>query len=164
MTSHRKENHKDKLKLINKIICYLCGKSFCNNYWLKHHVKIIHEKRKDYKCEKCEKLFSDKNNLKAHVKMVHENIKDKICDVCGKAFGNTTMLKVHKDAVHEGLKVQCPNCHKYLSKSGLKEHIDTVHIKSKRYNCQFCEKSYGGQTHLRRHLRTIHMDLLNSQK
>ena len=65
--------------------------------------------------------------------MVHENIKDKICDVCGKAFGNTTMLKVHKDAVHEGLKVQCPNCHKYLSKSGLKEHIDTVHIKSKRY-------------------------------
>ena len=42
---------------------------------------VVHEGRRDWKCEHCGKAFSINNNLLQHVKRLHENgVKDKICD------------------------------------------------------------------------------------
>ena len=43
---------------------------FFNRTDLRRHIEMVHEGRKDYKCENCEKLFSTADNLKKHFRSV----------------------------------------------------------------------------------------------
>ena len=54
----------------------------------------------------------------------------------------------------------CPHCSKEFStRHRIKEHIDTVHMKLRRYRCMWpgCFKSFGRDTHLTVHMR-MHKD------
>ena len=90
--------------------CEICDKDFKNSKGLKYHfkfihtlekeyvfklqsqlnvhMKIVHEKKKLYKCDSYEKAFSIAGNLKTHMNTVHNGQKDHKCDSCGKVRGD----------------------------------------------------------------------------
>ena len=51
-------------------------------WYLKRHVKAVHDKIKDNVCEKCNYATSTKSELNKHIKVVHDKIKDKFCEKC----------------------------------------------------------------------------------
>ena len=43
----------------------------------------VHEKERGHKCEK---IFTIKKNLIVHIRVIHEERKDPKCDICGELF------------------------------------------------------------------------------
>ena len=45
-----------------------------------------------------------------------------------------------------GRQFSCPQCQRsYVTKHGLKEHVDTIHKKQYRYRCETCGKGFVGR-------------------
>ena len=64
--------------------CDLCNKHFVQKAYLKFHIRSVHEKIKDFKCEVegCDKEFFYKHELKEHTKYTHQGIKEHFCHLC----------------------------------------------------------------------------------
>ena len=58
-------------------------------------MKSIHDKIKDFKCDKCEYKTTTKHNLIHHIKSIHDNIKDFKCDKCEYKTTTKHNLKKH---------------------------------------------------------------------
>ena len=65
------------------------------------HLKSVHNKIKDFKCNKCEYECYSKGNLKRHVKMIHSKIKDHTCELCDYICSSKDSLKIHIKHVHD---------------------------------------------------------------
>ena len=57
------------------------------------HIRVIHEERKDPKCDMCGKFFSQTKSLKRHIHTIHESHKDYKCHYCAKNFSQAGVLK-----------------------------------------------------------------------
>ena len=65
-------------------------------------------------------------------------------------------MKTHKDNFTERKHLECDKCNKvFETKSGLREHIESVH-KGLRFPCEICAKYLYSKQALVRHQRTIH--------
>ena len=87
LNSHMKSTHNTNL------FCVKCSMSFeeryslkreCSNCFglkgnLKRHIKTIHNRLKDFQCDKCLNSFVDKRNLRMHMKTIHLQTKDVWC-------------------------------------------------------------------------------------
>jgi hypothetical protein len=73
-----------------------CGFASEHKCSLKRHIKMIHDKIKDFKCNNCEYITSTNGNLKKHIKMVHDKIQDFKCDRCEFKTSDSGNLKKHK--------------------------------------------------------------------
>ena len=78
----------------------LCGCKFVANSVLVHHIKVVHEKIKDYECQLCSKRFGSSGHLKRHLANVHGARKDFQCQACGKTFAQISALNTHINHVH----------------------------------------------------------------
>ena len=138
--------------------CDLCGQVFMAKRSLIHHIKIIHEGRKDYNCHLCNKDFTKECHLNTHIKTIHEGQKDYKCDVCYKDFSSVSHLKYHKNTVHEGRKdYKCDKCEKkFTHSSTLKIHVKTVHEGQKDFKCHLCNTGYATKIILNNHVKSIH--------
>ena len=97
---------------------------------LKHHIKTVHEGKKDHLCPECGKSFDRNYTLKAHLAVVHSiGVKQShICKECGKNFGRKSNLRIHIETVHNGVKKQCQFCKSKFTQSGtLRAHIKKHH-------------------------------------
>ena len=114
------------------LFCQFCKKIFNEIGELKTHVKTVHEVNiKDHKCHICSEIFGKKYHLTLHIKNVHGNGKRTyvgLCRLCGKNFKNLTMLKSHMERIHEGQKP---------------------------FACNFCNKTFGQNEHLKLHVRNF---------
>ena len=147
---HCKNNHRNK-----SVKCNLCNKWFVSNVNLLHHVEAVHEKLKKNKCETCQKVFYEKGNLKKHIKLVHEDKENHSCEICGKTFCNEIDMKRHVKLVHESQKLRkCDICGQSY-KTSLQKHIDIVH-KERNAKCDTCAKEYCDMDNLKRHVETVH--------
>ena len=43
-----------------------------------------------------------------------------------------------------------------ITKDKLKEHISSVHEKSKDFQCDFCDKSFSQKSHKKTHIASVH--------
>ena len=77
--------------------CNTCHKRFHFKSELKDH-ELTHSGEKSFVC------FNKSFNSKTHVKTVHEKKKDFKCDICGKEFVRNSYLEKHMIEAHENAK------------------------------------------------------------
>ena len=162
--------------------CERCGLNFEKKHLLNRHVKIKHTvKERKYKCsnQDCDKAFFNISALKKHVESHSEKgkycleifssrdltyeiylkfIPEMPCEYCGKLFSCLNNLRTHL-YYHSEPKFVCEfeGCgKKFFMKKLLKAHIN-VHRGQKDFVCEYCEKSYFFQAHLKRHILSMHM-------
>ena len=76
-----------------KYPCEECNESFKFKNGLQKHVKIVHFRKKPFKCHICKGVgFRSKSGLNGHVIKFHEGKKPFACDVCDEGFLTGTDL------------------------------------------------------------------------
>ena len=125
---------------------------------MKRHIKAVHDKIKDIKCDKCDAVFFTKCHLKDHVKAVHDKTKDIKCNKCDFVCYSNGGLKLHTKAVHDKTKdIKCDFCNYVCSRNGImKAHIKRKHDKIKDYKCDKCEYACPAKRDLQLHTASIH--------
>ena len=98
------------------------------------HVKVVHEKRRDFKCSMCNHAASKKTNLSQHVKSVHLRVRDQECEKCDFKCSHKAVLVRHMKEVHENIRDhECPKCDMKFSRSLiLVAHIERIHERGKK--------------------------------
>jgi ribosomal protein L37AE/L43A len=75
------------------------------------HVKTVHEKIMDLKCQECDFVGVLKCNLTMHVKSVHEQkIRNHKCQYCNFTTTNKMDLKMHVKIVHDFIAISQKQC------------------------------------------------------
>ena len=124
------------------------------------HVKLIHEKRKDYKCSMCNYAAGTRQGLGYHVKSAHEHLRDVVCDECDYRTSHKHNLVFHMKVVHKKIKeYECSSCgHKCAELRGLRRHIEAKHgestkeaTKSDQRCCEVCGFKSSKSSELARH-------------
>lgn len=75
--------------------CEICGKVFALTYSLQNHIRMVHEKVRNYLCKYCGKAFARKSYFNIHEKLHTSNEEPYKCHLCGKGFRLPGGLKVH---------------------------------------------------------------------
>jgi exonuclease III len=85
--------------------------------------------QKNWPCNKCDKSLSSKQCLTSHMKVVHDKIKEFRCTKCDKSFAANYYLQTHIDVFHNEIKFNCDKCPKcYESQSALSRHQSKYHL------------------------------------
>jgi KRAB domain-containing zinc finger protein len=148
-------------------VCQHCGHISKTSSQLKNHIKAIHLKTQDNKCDHCDFKTVRKESLTDHMRRMHSekgelNEEDPLeaehhsCEQCH--FTSTTVhaLKVHTGLVHGTKKRHCPHC-TFIGASGsrLNRHMLSKHTKTK-HKCDLCEYSASLMSSLYDHVRKWH--------
>ena len=129
------------------IPCTYCNFSSKWNSCVKMHIKLVHEKRKDYKCSLCDYAAGTRQALGYHTKSAHANLRDVKCEQCDYTTSHKHNLDAHVKNVHKGIKKEheCSICgHKCATNDLLRRHFDAKHNKPLDKNIQ--EKGGGDRT------------------
>lgn len=87
--------------------CESCSKTFLRKFSLKRHVKAIHLREKDFKCE-CGKNFISRDQLKRHVISKHTQERPYKCEKgCEKSYATKMARNYHYRTFHENKKFVC---------------------------------------------------------
>ena len=58
----------------------------------------------------------------------------------------------------------CPICAKVLiNRTQMRKHFKEVHLKEKKYECQFCHKFFTQACTRKRHVVTMHSDMMTAE-
>ncbi|MDA9272067.1 C2H2-type zinc finger protein [bacterium] len=119
---------------------------------------MVHDKIKDFECDKCDATFSKNSDLQRHIKAVHNKIKDQECPDCEYKFSSNGNLQAHIKQVHNKIKdFECPDCdYKCCTNGNLQAHINRVHYKIKDFECDKCEYKCSQNAHLQQHINMVH--------
>lgn len=113
---------------------------------------LSHELNK-FPCQLCDYQATQKSHLTQHNNSVHQNIKIQ-CTMCGHKAAHLGHLKTHIQSQHKEVKkTLCVLCNKEFS--GLYNHIKSKH-KGVTYNCNICQYKITQNSHLTRHIKTLH--------
>ena len=147
--------------------CVICNKYLSSRSKLARHIKEVHDKIKDYKCDKCSYACSQKNSLNLHMKAIHEGIKatkDFKCDQCEYAASRNYYLSVHIKTRHgndtsNNRGHKCEQCGKMFStKQKMQLHIKCIHDKIKDHKCDLCDHASASKFNLDIHIKGVHGD------
>lgn len=164
--------------------CEQCGKKFGQVGNLNYHL-ALHNAKKSHKCEFCSESYLRIRDLRRHRVMVHAQTDITVkelneaedtggehetpkgaqkkpkdlpyaCDLCSRSFKLPSSLASHIKVHSEDRKFVCNDCGNGFKKlEHLKMHINTVHLKTKAYSCQVCNKSFARvgdrNVHMRSH-------------
>ena len=113
--------------------------------------------------EDLEELEEDPLNINS---VVHEGKKDFKCNICNRGFKHRTSLCQHIDRVHEKDIVKCGICDIHLKpKNNIHQHMRRFHLqykkknrykKENRYKCDTCNLKGFTIQGFKRHLLSIH--------
>ena len=59
------------------------------------HVRLYHEQKYDYVCDRCEYRALTNTTLKLHIKSIHDKIKDEVCHLCPFSTSRAPNLQEH---------------------------------------------------------------------
>ncbi|OXA47380.1 gastrula zinc finger protein XlCGF7.1 [Folsomia candida] len=90
--THLEKSARDMLE------CHLCPQTLLSKEGLQHHVRAVHENRRNYACAFCDKRFSGSSDLKRHVEGSHATNEELIhsCDRCEFNTHSKYNLAAHK--------------------------------------------------------------------
>lgn len=132
--------------------CYICAKTFCRIYMLKHHIGVYHA-LPIHQCIFCEKKFKSRNTLKQH-ESAHNNTNTYQCYICNKKLLCRTTLRKHIIHLHSGIQFYCDHCGwSFNQKVNLESHIRTRHLKQRKYPCDVCGKLFTAKCYVKRHTK-----------
>ncbi|CAL8080183.1 unnamed protein product [Orchesella dallaii] len=135
--------------VIEKVQCNFgnCKKSFLDPYNLWVH-KNIHNKQ--FPCPLCEKTFTGDAQRKIHLRY-HNGERPFACDQCSERFPSKSNLERHMISQHGAPKHKCEYCLKeYADRSQYLAHV-RLH-EGGGFNCEVCNKAFGSERDLRKHL------------
>ncbi|XP_061188855.1 PR domain zinc finger protein 15-like [Saccostrea echinata] len=150
--------------------CHHCQQKFPGQTALKAHIKKEH--RRTIQCKVCLKNFLAYKEYETHTcvdefgnpaEFVAERdmnlLGDKpICHVCGKEFTTTSNLNKHVK-IHGEKKVECEHCgKKFHHEEYLKVHVEGVHEKKHKFQCEECGKFLTSKPGLVSHMKQFHSD------
>ena len=116
---------------MHKGIVYKCTEPDCeyalaNEGALRKHVRKVHEKIRDSKCETCGRLFYSDKDMRSHYKIRHVTEKNFACDQCVSRF---------------------------VTNGKLLKHIKVVHLKERKHRCDICKKAFSVKDSLNQHMK-----------
>ena len=145
-------------------MCDLCPKTYSilmrfNRHKSNHQngkIKLKQKSQKqktNFQCEICKKQMQNYNEMWLHKRTHSEpNLK---CNHCKKGT-----LYAHKRNMHgKSLRStqNCTQCDMVLaSKYSLNMHIETIHLRQKKYHCSLCEYRTGHPSSLKSHIENVH--------
>ena len=143
--------------------CTQCGKKFATHTKLKGHVKVVHDKIKDYVCDECDKPFGTNGLLSQHKIRVHSTFRPFKCNICYKGHVTKVELVLHM-GVHTGEKPWakrshdfiCGECGKTFSKNRDFEDHKRFHEEGFANKCDQCGKTYNYKSGLQAHIKSAH--------
>ncbi|XP_021348789.1 zinc finger protein 761-like isoform X2 [Mizuhopecten yessoensis] len=148
---HRIENHIEKF-----YTCEFCAEQFYTQRSLKVHLAKKHD-QKPFKCPKCLEYFSCRADKKKHVTVAHPELAAQ-CEKCGEFFFGQERLQCHVRGMKckarsdtEGNKIPCEVCGKTVLRSGMKKHMDTIHLKIHSHKCEVCSFTTNSTQSIKHH-------------
>ena len=176
LESHIEIMHKE----IEDVNCSICSKVFNSRYGLYVHTKNMHEKLNNIYCDVCGKIFTRLTDLNTHVMLMHKNgegckQKEKIAVLTGNNNSHKEKCtQKDKNTVFECPKQRisylerqklygCIFCSQlFASKSWVKKHIDTVHMKISDSTCNICGKEFNNKLSCKEHIKSVHKEIKDS--
>lgn len=150
--------HQPRDRVYSCPICDALGKSFSVNikYEYKVHVDTYHRgENNKIVCPQSDCKYKHKSvhDVSRHLKGFHYKIRHQ-CNQCPRNFAYKTVLNMHRRARHEGRPLFCDQCdYQAQQLSGLKRHVNSVHLRLKPYHCQHCKWKFAQKQHLKKHFR-----------
>ncbi|KAL0808633.1 hypothetical protein ABMA28_013071 [Loxostege sticticalis] len=140
--------------------CDLCDKIFKSISAKKDHVERIHMKVKKHRCPHCKEMFKEYGQRIKHMVRVHGvKVPEFRCTMCPKVYMFSGQLRVHERVAHfKTRKYECDICQKLCSNASvLREHM-VCHSGERNFECQVCKKKYGRKKTLVEHMRIHNND------
>ena len=152
-----KDGFKKVVEETEYLTCPQCKRSY-NKRSLTRHIKTVHEKVKEFKCDRCLYACSQRTNLRNHINAVHEKKREFKCELCEFTAVVRSKLKYHIKSVHEKiLDHKCGQCdYATYKKHKLQEHEKGVHDKIKRYKCDQCDYAAFKKDNVDEHVKRVH--------
>lgn len=155
--NHRAPNLRSLSRHVQKhflqYMCENCGKEFCTNTSLVHHVRFSCSKLNDNqkRCKKCRKIVV--KSMEEHFKE-SENCKQHICNSCGERLATWKLKQAHMEEMHSisRKKYPCPECVLvFPTANRLRNHFITVHTDDF-FACPHCGLRFDTRHKFNRHL------------
>lgn len=147
------------------LCCDKCEMKFTSEHFLNKHVKLTHRNKNNAAiCEFCGKDCKKPASLKVHLNC-H---KVKPCPYCGKLLKSHSHYKVHVKNHESNIKkpsrkvqYSCNVCsYKSFNKNSLQAHINKVHLQTRPFICELCNKGFFKKSNLTEHM-TVHTKVKN---
>ncbi|XP_058800089.1 zinc finger protein draculin-like isoform X2 [Phymastichus coffea] len=184
LIKHMRLDHETKATA-TRYECDTCGRSYLSKLKLLKHV-LLHERRTLCKSmlqaeeqviesskvfdrqthklkficqlEDCNAVLKSRRGFLRHMR-VHEDRRPIICEHCGKCYRIEDDLKRHIDDVHRKIKrYECDICNRFFAAKGTRDAHRRIHTREKPFPCPECDKHFRSVNLLGIH-RRIHKDL-----
>lgn len=113
----------------------------------------------NYPCVLCKKQCYTREKLKIHEETKCDSVKPFGCNICAKGFPTKHCLRIHIQKIHNNQKhrkcKKCEICNKMFGACDLERHIVRTHQRVPK-TCQYCQKSYPSEEHLKEHISYAH--------
>ena len=128
--------------------CRECGKAYMNSNALNYHMKK-HGVPVKFSSEECGKQFVSEAGLNGNIEVLHRKMAKKFeCENCLKSYSSISNLNKHRKIAHLVYKVN----NAFIKNVNEGESVDI--------NCKLCEKKLSRNDALKRHIKTVHRDVI----
>ncbi|XP_055545334.1 zinc finger protein 62 homolog isoform X2 [Wyeomyia smithii] len=161
-----KHDVKQQKSKVREVICDKCGE-ICDTRSIKVHMKLVHQKEGQPRCNICNKVFTAKVSLERHM-LLHTDAKPYSCEQCGESFRRLLNLRHHKSLVHDGINPHvCSECNEtFKNYQKLYFHKQKVHNKrippsqqqQQHEACKLCRLRFPKGSLLMEHIGSKHAE------